>query len=203
MPMDLTGLFQNLGVWAIAVLGLVYLLRKIFEKWLSQDLESFKARLRASHDAEIERLRADLRAVAFERETRFARLHELRAEVIAELYKRLVWAHTSLLEFIQPIQQGGEKQRKERGRKAADNTNKFFAHFHENYIYFDQSLCSVIETLEEKFRRTWAEFAIFPDMKPASAREWADAWKSFSQDVPPLRHEIEKRFRRMLGVEDE
>ncbi len=201
--MDLIGLVQNLGIWGIAVLGFVYLSRKIFEKWMSQDLESFKARLRASHDAEIERLRADLRAVAFERETRFARLHQRRAEVLVELYKRLVSAYSSFVEMVSILQVGDEGDRKKRVEKARNDGNSFFAYFHENYIYFDDSLCVVLEKLEKKFRSAWSEFTVFPDLKPATGEEWHKIWKDFSQEVPPLLREIHKRFRKLLGVDDE
>jgi len=57
--------------------------------------------VKADHQRDIERLKADLArdtevaraqlsAIAFERQTRFSRLHERRVEVIADLYRRLV-----------------------------------------------------------------------------------------------------------------
>jgi hypothetical protein len=64
----------------------VFLSRSLLQSLLTRDLERFKAELKAQHDVELERLRADLRVAASERETRFSRLHERRLDVIAGLY---------------------------------------------------------------------------------------------------------------------
>lgn len=186
--MDIQRLAETLGIGAFVIAALTYLLRSIWGQMLSRDLEKFKTALRTA---------------AFEQETRFARLHERRAEVIAELYKRLVWAHSSLGEMVSILQSGGEEERKKGVEKAGEHTSYFLVYFHENDIYFDQSLCTAIENLEGKFRSTWFDFTVFPDRKPASGKEWHAIWKNFTQEVPPLKREIQKRFRKLLGVEDE
>ena len=45
---------------------------------------------KAKHDRELELLRSDIRREAFQSEVRFTRLHEKRAEVIADLFTKLV-----------------------------------------------------------------------------------------------------------------
>ena len=49
----------------------------------------FKTRLKSDADIEIERLKNSLQMLAMEHQVRFSKLHEKRAEVIGEVYKRL------------------------------------------------------------------------------------------------------------------
>lgn len=82
----------------LAILGFVA--KSIFEHLLSKDIDKFKTGLQATHDRELEKFRADLRLAAFEHETRFAKLHEERAKVIADLYKLLVQAQFGFEELL-------------------------------------------------------------------------------------------------------
>ena len=53
---------------------------------LARDTETFKARIKADADIEIEKLKSSLQISATERQVMFAKLHEKRAEIIGELY---------------------------------------------------------------------------------------------------------------------
>jgi hypothetical protein len=183
--MNWQSIVETLGIVGIASGLLVYLLKALSSQLLSRDLEKYKA---------------DLRQLAFEHETRFGRLHEDRARVIAELYSKLASAHASVLGVIRPLQVGGEEKWQAEMRKAAEETNAFFAYFDKNRIYFDECLCELTQQLQEKFKRAWAAFTVFGDMKPASGKEWWETWCNFTKDVPPLRARIENEFRKMLGV---
>lgn len=195
--MEILGLLRDLGIFGIGAAALAFLLRGLFNHILSRDLDKFKMELQASHDKEIERFRADLRAVAFERETRFARLHERRAEVVAELYRRLVnveSAYTSLTEDA--VYESGHPATsyptQESQKATSEVTYDFFKYFTENRIYFDEALCKNIDELIEKLDAIWEtrihEF------------DYPKAWQITKDDIPPIRKKIEKRFREMLGV---
>jgi hypothetical protein len=67
-----------------------WLIKAVFTSKLARDTEAFKARLKADAEAEIEKLRYSLQRIAVEHQVRFSKLHERRAEVIADLYKSLV-----------------------------------------------------------------------------------------------------------------
>jgi hypothetical protein len=199
--MDLTRLIETLGIWGIGLFALFFIFRELFNRWMSRDVEKYKASLQASHDTEIERFRSDLRIAAFERETRFAGLHERRAEVIAELYKRLARMHQRFDSYLSPLQVGDEDAHSEKGKEAATCANDFFDYFNESRIYLDGPLCAEIAELGVKVRRAWVDFNVPPDQR--RGLRWLDVWNKFGEDVPPLLRRIEKRFREMLGVEDE
>ncbi len=82
--------FTTIGGGAVLLGAAAYLMRAALAQRLLLDAEGFKSQLKASADAEIERLKIALQMRALEHEVRFSKLHEKRAEVIAELYGRLV-----------------------------------------------------------------------------------------------------------------
>ncbi len=199
--MDWTSIIRTLGSVGFIGAALAYLVPKLFDQVLSRGLEKFKIELQARYNTEIERLRAELRIAAFERETRFARLHEHRGRVIAELYGRLAKMHATLADYLGPLQVGGEQDHRERGNKAAECHNELFEYFNENRIYFEESFCSEMDKLDEKIRRAWVEFHAHPP-EQRHGRVWIEVWKQFQDDVPPLRRQIEQTLRGMLGVEN-
>lgn len=88
--------------------GAFVLLAKTLSKHLlSMDLERFKADLRATNEKELEQLKAELRIAAFQQETTFARLHEKRAEVIAELYVKLDTVHEAMKRLVRYVEVEG------------------------------------------------------------------------------------------------
>ena len=114
--------------------------------------------LQTTHDREIERLRADLRIESFEHETRFAKLHEKRAEVIAELYRMLVAADRAMIALLSPMQfaQGpSEMERQAEAGKCCDGFNRFFL---ENQIYLDENLCTKLEDFNKKLWEAWTGY---------------------------------------------
>src|SRR5215469_2732514 len=82
--------FTTIGGGAVFLGAAAYLIKTALNQRLLLDSEGFKAQLKASADTEIERLKVSLQMSALEHEVRFSKLHEKRAEVIAELYGRLM-----------------------------------------------------------------------------------------------------------------
>jgi hypothetical protein len=80
---------------------LVSALDFVFRTWISErlkrsiqheydlKLEAFKAEWRSQHETALERMRADLNIAVNEHYIRFSKLHERRAEVVADCYAKL------------------------------------------------------------------------------------------------------------------
>jgi hypothetical protein len=184
--------------------GAFVFLAKIFSKHLlSMDLERFKAELRANNEKELERLKADLRIAAFQQETTFARLHEKRAEVIAELYRKLteVDRATKMLLFHDILSQDELKQREQEAFAAI---TVFSRYIDTHQIYFEDPLCDLLGDLQLNFMKGWAAHkeAFLPDQdrNRIDPKERKEAWHYLSQQVPPIRKEIETTFRKLLGL---
>ena len=82
--------FTTIGGGTVLLGTAAYLIKTALAQRLLLDAEGFKAQLKTSADVEIERLKVSLQMSALEHQVRFSKLHEKRAEVIAELYRRLV-----------------------------------------------------------------------------------------------------------------
>jgi len=100
--------FSTIGGGAVLLGAAAYLIKAALTQRLLLDAEMFKGQLKASADAEIERLKVSLQMSALEHEVRFSKLHEKRAEVIAELYGRLVEI-SMLVHQCAYEQRGGER----------------------------------------------------------------------------------------------
>ena len=86
---------------ALAIVGgsagllavIAWLIKAVISRALVLQTETFKTKLKAEADIEIEKLKNALQMTAVEHQVRFASLHEKRAEVIAELYGRALDAY--------------------------------------------------------------------------------------------------------------
>ena len=68
----------------LAVLGLIG--KSLLDKLIVRDTKKFESDLQAKSDAAIEHLKNELQLKTIEYQVRFSRLHDKRADVIAELY---------------------------------------------------------------------------------------------------------------------
>ena len=149
----------------------------------------------------LEAYRAELAAEGHEHEIRFARLHERRVDVIATLYDKLVKAEGAFGAFVHPVQEGGVEAQQERGQEAAAAGNDFSLFFRSNRIWLEQDLCDQIDALNRELIKVYYEFTAHPPEAGPELKVWHKSWKSLSEEIPPLRDEIEHRFRILLGVE--
>jgi hypothetical protein len=97
--MDWNEIIKTIGTNAIFLAVLGFVAKSIFNQMLSRDVEKFKVQIQATHDAELERLRAELGQTAFVKQTKFAALHEKRVQVIARLYELFVLTEMSYRGF--------------------------------------------------------------------------------------------------------
>src|SRR5882672_1534189 len=91
---------KALGGQAVFLGAAGYLVKEIVSHRLSKQAEEFKVQLESRAAVEVERLKASLQLVATEHQIQFAKLHEKRALVIAELYTRLIETRRTAGEFI-------------------------------------------------------------------------------------------------------
>jgi hypothetical protein len=195
--LDWTEVAKTVGSTGVVLVVIGYFLRAVFGQVLSRDLEKFKADLSAKHDIEIERLRNDLRIAASERETRFIRLHETRAETIAELYKRLVRAHWAFEAYLNLPKDSPVKP--EDAEKCA---REFASYFNDKRIYFEEEVCRNIDEAIQKFVKVYVWTGAYPQEMTDSKAKWAEAAERFNRYSPSIRARIERQFRELIGVKE-
>ena len=199
--MDWTAFAKTIGTTTVALGVIGYFLRGVFGQVLSRDLERFKADLNAKHDIEIERLRNDLRITASEHETRFTRLHETRAELIAELYKRLVRTRSTFEWYLTISKPGSGPDDANRCEMAWKEARDFAVYFYESRIYFDEELCRDIDEAIENFKKLYLWTGVYPPDLADSTAKWSQAALHFIEHFPSIQAKIEQQFRGLIGVQ--
>lgn len=194
--MDWNTFVTTLMATGFASAAFVFLAKILSKHLLSMDLERFKAELKATNEKELERLRADLRIAAFQQETTFAKLHEKRADIITELYSRLVKFDSKLDIMTNPFFQDSSSDSLGREQAAIEAGKDLTHYFTINQIYFDESLCNSIRQL----LRTMTIAHLTHIDCQVSTQQSTDAWNLLRKEVPPIKNEIERNFRQLLGL---
>src|SRR5450759_1775128 len=90
-------ILRTLGGMAILVAAMAWLSKSLLMALLSKDLERFKSDLQVSAQKSIESFKASLQLEAQRNAVEYAALHSKRAELIADLYARIVSLYTGIL----------------------------------------------------------------------------------------------------------
>lgn len=200
--MDLATILLALITNAVLLAVLGFIARSIISQALSRDIERYKTRLQATHDVELERLRNDLRLKEIEYETKFSKLHEKRANVISELYKKLVEAERSLSTYAWPGPHLGGFSNKENFNRAWKDSSEFSNYFNENRIYLNRTLCSKLDRLDTGLSGVIGSVVGAEHSDQEIHDAWLDGWNKISKEIPLLKSDIENDFRILLGEPD-
>ena len=184
--------------------AIAFLARALIRQLLSRDLEQFKASLQMEHTGQAEKLRADLKAIAFERETMFSRLHQRRFEVIEELYRLLAQAQQAFAELVSPMSYTGGPSQEDKMRAAGNSGAEFLRFFDQHRLFLEDSLCEEITKLRNELKDIWITFVVYgdddPDLRKEKLKKWKEAWEKMEKVVPGLRRDIEQKMRTALGI---
>ena len=190
----------------LAVLG--WLGHSLGSQLLAKDLECFKSELSAVSNSAAERLKHELRIAATEHHVRYAKLHERRGEVIAELYGLLVEAHWASQAFVAVFEFAGESPKSEKYVVAMNKAAEFYRYFDKNRIYLPPDLCEKLEDFVRNMRRQVIGFGVYVDKEEkylpdhvhkAKYEAWEKAAQYFDDEVPKARTALESELREILG----
>ncbi|WP_447597865.1 hypothetical protein [Nitrospira sp. Nam80] len=189
-----------LGAVAITAL-LAYLGRVVLRYILAAELEIYKQQLQMEGVMAMERLRAELRRSAPDTERRISKLQDKQAEVIAELYKRIVSLRNAMTRMASagPQDQAGQDEKAAAMMAAGEQLRDYFD---QHRIYLDEGVCRKFHSLQATFFDAWVKhsFAVAKDQYVRQGKVLSnETWKKLSEEVPPLLQDIEEDFRAMLG----
>ena len=182
-----------------------WLVKSLVSHRLTKEAEEFRIRLQSDATVEIEKLRASLQEVSTEHQIRFAKLHEQRAVVIADLYTRLVHARTAAARFIlQDV----------RNVEVAAETNKkmldLFGFITLNRIYLPESACELVDQFESTLRKFvitvdvyWTRVNEYTSLTPELQRQQNEvmiaACTFLESKSPAMLTELVRESRVLLG----
>lgn len=179
-----------------------------FRTQIKADADKEIERLKSSLQIEIERLKSSLQMVATEHQVRFTKLHERRAEIIADLYKKLIDLHRHAEFFVvtgeEVPQLTGEKSsqpaKNEEFRKLLQEMGDLHKFYREHQIYLPLDVCNSLEGLVDEIRSNVWDAGV-----PALTSEdaFTEGYTAFEEKIPMALKALENEFRKMLGVENE
>jgi hypothetical protein len=203
----LTTTFTTVGGAGVALAAGTYLLKSSLAHWMTRDAEKFKAQLKSDADSEIERLKHSLQIAALEHQVKFSNLHERRANVIAEVYQRLVEVYEESRKFtLTAGQSTNSSESFEHYNKAYTSNYELFLFVQPRRIYLPREVCSLLDECLQVMNRAvidanMSSKPLFSDPQMVKERGvvFRDAYIAIAEDVPKIRELLEAEFRKILG----
>lgn len=192
-----------------------FAVREWIKNRFSRDLEKFKSDLSLENQTlrsqiEIQQLKfkSELTRVENEHQTRFSQTYSIKAQMIRQLYEKLIKAEKSFIDLLKPLKWSGEEPEEEQAKKAVEHGNSLMNFFHENEIIFDENICRTVDQINKELMERWSEYNVGNMIKNqggSADNQWAkNRWenfdKTFKQTIPELKDELKKKFREELGI---
>lgn len=209
--MDWMTLFQDVGTFGVGAGILAILVRSLVVHSLNRDLEAHKSSLAM----DIETFKANLQLATIEHKVRFSKLHDRRAQVIQDLYGKLVALDIMIHSVLKRFQNAGEASPEEKVREYGRLHNELNEFFLPRRIFFSRETCRVIDELLFLSRDTYFDITTYPvdpnspeykngprDLLNERHEYWEKARKAFDTDIKNLKEQLETQFRVMLGVKE-
>jgi hypothetical protein len=200
------------GGSAVLLAAVAWLIRVWISHGLGRDLANHKAALERASAVEVERLRHELELVSADVTKRTTLLNEKRAEIISELYKKIVEFMTAAeryVEYGELVRMDGAEMRRAQGR-LSEASRALYEYYPLHKIYFSEKLSRGLDELYKSVR-----FAVVraplqveldhqdePELNEKRDAAWNDAAKAVRENGAQLMRQIEKEFRDLLGVKD-
>jgi hypothetical protein len=202
--MDWSDIAKTVGTSGVIVAAITYLAKSLWGHWLTSDLEKHRASLRLENETKIEQLKAELSRVALEHEVKFSRVHDRRAEVIADIYKRLYHVVRDFKSLTAMMEFSGEPSKEEKRKTAIASYNNLAPFFCENRIYLEEEVCKLMESFLRKIRDVNAlwqkELRSQQRTEPPKEDYWMQAEEAMEKETPIIFSSLEQTFRSILGV---
>ncbi|MBV1879900.1 MAG: hypothetical protein KUG79_19810 [Pseudomonadales bacterium] len=178
-------------------------LKNAIRSEFDQKLETHKSQLKAQTETEVERLKSNLSIAAAERQIKFSKLHEKRAEVIAETYSLLKEVYVTTQDYVKIFEPAGDKPREARQEIAFKAHKALRQYYPKKIIYIPCLTAEKLETIDMELVKIFNEFAYTVDFQQGvgDARKWNDIFEKMRGEISEALKDLENEFRKLLGDE--
>jgi hypothetical protein len=203
----------------IAKLSTIEELTKLTEdvkKDFNEKIEMYKSKLSEELSEKIEPLKSELAKNNITHQIQFGFLHQERAKIILELYKKLIELHSAMIDWtspIHPIIEDMVKEEQERTRRANIALHDFKNFYVLNRLFFSKLFCNYIdEVFKEYWDKGWdygyrqdrlQSGQLNKEFQAEYVQDMSRISKELNENLPARISEIETKFRKILNVEEE
>lgn len=184
MNIDWMNLLNNIGVFAVSSGLFIWLVKKLFEIFIDKDIEKYNNKL----SQELEKFKNELKIVEIEKQVAYTRLHNDRAELIKQLYQKIVRLRIDLNEFARTL----DNKLDIREDDVEKNMNILFNEvdslslfYLENKIYFNEKINVLMNSilLEYNFLISLKNIVFNPSKYECKFNELYNNEKSIEQEL--------------------
>lgn len=201
-----------LGGNALLLVVLGFLAKSLMSQLLAKDLERFKASLSQASCSAMEELKHQLNLTAHEHSVRFSRLHDRQAQVVEEVYARLLNLEDASAVFSLVSDNMPADLVEPALRKAEAAQTDLRLHLRRHEIYLPSSLSGILAAMLSQvdglldncgrnvMSRKWSPGdpeALFPE----AAEAWSRVNSYLEDEAPLIRESLKVEFRKLLGTE--
>lgn len=194
-----TVIFSAIGGSAVALA----FARNLFNKVLTEAFE--RNRLTLKNDLDL---------TLYKHQTQFAKLHEHRAEVIAEVYSLLVDFERSATYFFCPLEREDDLTLQQKYEQTFKVWYSFRIYFAKKRLYLPEQTCQQIDDSSKNLFNHVSAFGSslrYSNMNPQQVgydimmqkqdKAWGDALEYVEKELPITKRYLENEFRALLGME--
>lgn len=195
-----------LGGSALLVGAAGWLSSKFVESRLNRDLETYKSKLKAETDLEIENLKFRLQMDAKEREITVSWLHQKRAMAIETLHTALLDLEEAASIVLDVLSPRNPVDIRAYSAAAVKKTRETYQAYYRAKIYMSPGTCEKIKLVLDSFQEPVFTYECFlGNYDDHELHTLADvknhSWKEIRENVPGALRELESEFRKVLGVD--
>ena len=184
-------------------------LRNSIQHEYSQQLETYKAKLKSESDVSLERLRADLQIASAKRNIEYNRIHEKRLEIISELSGKITDLHQAAASYTSIFERNDGPTKEERRKAFGEEFGSFNEYFRTRRLFLPSTLAKKIEDFRTGLYTISIDFMIHVEQGREDRTDpgkhidkWMEASKYTSEEAPRLIEELEEEFRKILGMNE-
>lgn len=197
-----TEITKVFGGAAAFIAALVWLAKLLVSQWLKKDLEVFKSKVQSAATAGIEEVKSHLTQLSTEHEVRFTLLHTKRAEIISELYEKIVDAYSHTLVLALGAETTGIELHRQRAETAWEILRAALDLLYARKIWLPEALAQKVDDLlselcDPSFKYHYYLKAKFTEQDVLDA---ARLWATKRHEVKVLIDDLEREFRKELAV---
>jgi hypothetical protein len=189
------------GIYALYRLA-EWLIKRAVDASLQRKADEFRILLQRDVDVQVESLKSSLEMIAYEQQVRFSKLHEKRAEIIADLYSQIVELPSYAWKFV--VQSPSDVDEAKSALAKVMATQLFVA---KHRIYFPTDVCQLLDTFVDTLRKMLIQVQVYWKERSFVTQELREkqnsvlmkAYEDLESEIPALTRKLENEFRSLLG----